>query len=133
MTPKPFPDTGSGRLVLPALLASALLIGGCASSPEAPTGPLERAGSAVGIAEQNDAGRYAATELAAARQKLDEADMAVKEGRMAAAQRLAIEARIEAELAYARTEAAKAAAINAEMKRGAEALTEEMNRTGAQQ
>ena len=38
--------------------------------------------------------------------------------------------RVEAELASARTAAAKAAAVNQEMERGADALTEEMQRAG---
>jgi hypothetical protein len=40
---------------------------------------------------------------------------------------------VTAKLAAARTEAAKAAAINEEMSRGAEALLEEMQRAGDKQ
>jgi len=39
---------------------------------------------------------------------------------------------VEAELAAARTEAAKAAAVNKEMNLGADALAEEMQRAGDQ-
>jgi hypothetical protein len=46
---------------------------------------------------------------------------------------LADESRVEAELAAARTEALKAAAVNTEMARGADALNEELQRAGDQQ
>ena len=49
---------------------------------------------------------------------------------MIAAERFAQEARVQAELASARTASAKAAAVNKEMERGADALTEEMQRAG---
>lgn len=129
----PFPNPNPLRLSLLAVLASGLLITGCASTPPAPTSSLDEARSAVVSAEQYDAGRFAAAELGDARQKLDQANTAVKEERMAEAEQLAVEARVGAELAYAKTEAAKAAAVNAEMQRGADALTDEMDRTGAQQ
>jgi hypothetical protein len=49
---------------------------------------------------------------------------------MILAERFAQESRVQAELASARTEAAKAAAVNKEMERGAVALAEEMERAG---
>jgi hypothetical protein len=52
---------------------------------------------------------------------------------MVVAQRLAEQSRVEADLALARTEEAKATDINQEMKRGADALTEEMQRSGGQE
>lgn len=129
----PFSGTGSLRLVLLAVVTSGFLLAGCASTPPAPTSSLDAARMAVVSAERFDAGRFAVSELGAARQKLALAETAVREERMAEAERLAVEAKVEAELAYAKTEATKAAAINAEMQRGAEALTEEMQRTGEQQ
>ena len=45
----------------------------------------------------------------------------------------ALAKRVQAELASARSEAAQAAAVNKEMGRGADALTEEMQRAGAKQ
>lgn len=129
----PFPNPNPLRLFLLAVLASGFLITGCASPPPAPTSSLDEARSAVASAEQYNAGRFAAAELGDARQKLDQANTAAKEERMVEAEQLAVEARVGAELAYAKTEAAKAAAINAEMQRGADALTDEMDRTGEQQ
>jgi hypothetical protein len=52
---------------------------------------------------------------------------------MILAEQLAQESRISAELAFARTESAKATEINREMSRSAEALRDEMRRTGEQQ
>ncbi len=129
----PFPHAGSLRNCLLVVAIGAFLLTGCASTPPAPTDSLNDARSAVVNAERYEAGRYAASELGEARQKLAQANTAVEEERMVEAERLAEEAEVAAELAYARTEAAKAEAINAEMRRGADALTEEMNRTGAQQ
>lgn len=115
-----------------AIFASGLFISGCASAPPAPTSALDAAQVALVNAERSDAGRFAAAELAAAREKLAQADMAVREGRMKQAERLALEARMDAELAHGKTEAEKAAAINEEMQRDSDALTEEMDRTGGQ-
>jgi hypothetical protein len=61
------------------------------------------------------------------------ADKSVAAEDMILAQRLAEQATVTAKLATARTEAAKAEAVNEEMRRGAEALTEEMQRAGDQQ
>lgn len=112
------------------------LVAGCASMPEAPTSSLDAARTAIANADKADAGQYAAAELSEARQKLALADTAVSqktEKNMIMAGRLADESRVEAELASARSAAAKAAAVNQEMNRGADALTEEMQRAGEQQ
>jgi hypothetical protein len=52
---------------------------------------------------------------------------------MVQAERLAHESRIAAELASARTEAAKAEEVNDELRRSAEALEAELKRAGAPQ
>lgn len=115
------------------LAALMLLAGACASTPPAPTRSLDAARTAVTNAEKADAGRFAAAELGEAREKLASADSAVAGNSMLAAERLADQARVEAELASARTEAAKAVAVNKEMSLGSEALGEEMQRAGDQQ
>lgn len=114
------------------LMSAALLVAACSSAPLAPTASLTAAKTAIANAERADAGRFAGEELGAARQKLALADNAVNEERMILAARLADEARAEADLAFARTEAAKAAEVNQEMGRGADALLEEMQRAGDQ-
>ena len=127
------------RLTRAALLSSVLalslgLLSACASAPAvAPTASLTEAREAIARAEQSDGRQHASGELDQAKQKLVMAERAVDREDMVEAERLADEAAVAAKLASARTESAKAAEINREMGRGAEALTEEMRRTGEQQ
>jgi len=121
------------RLTGAAGLAGVILLAGaCASTPPAPTRELDAARIAVTTAEKADAGRFAAVELGEAREKLAQADSAVNGKNMLAAARLAEQARVEAELASARTDAAKAMAVNVDMRKGNEVLRDEMQRTGDQ-
>lgn len=115
-------------LVLPMLIFA-----GCASAPPARPASLADAEQAIRTAEKQDASRYAAAELDEARQKLVSADRAVAANNLISADRLGQEAQATAELATARTEATKAAAINVEMARSTQALTEEMQRAGERQ
>jgi hypothetical protein len=94
---------------------------------------MDAAKVAITAAEKADASHFAGAELGEARQKLTLAGSAVKVENMVAAQQFAEQSRVEAELALAKTEEAKAVAVNAEMSRSAEALTEEMQRAGDQQ
>ena len=114
------------------LTGAILLATACASTPSAPTRALDAARTAISNAERADAGRYAAAELGEARQKLASADSAVQDQSMLVAEQFAEQSRVEADLASARTEAAKAAAVNKEMNLGADALSEEMQRAGDQ-
>ncbi|MEX1993939.1 MAG: DUF4398 domain-containing protein [Steroidobacteraceae bacterium] len=107
------------------------LLAACASAPPAPQSALDAARVAISNAEKSDANRHAGAELGEARQKLALADGAVRQESMIEAERLALQARVQAELASARTAAAKAALVNAEMQRGVDALNEEMQRAGA--
>lgn len=107
-----------------------MLVAACASAPPAPDAALEAAKVAISNAEKADASHYAGAELGEARQKLASADNAVRDESMILADRLAQESRVQAELASARTEAAKALEVNKEMERGADALTEELQRAG---
>ena len=119
--------------LLPPLLAGVLLLGGCASTPPAPTAQLAAAHQAIADAERVDAGRYAAGEIGEARSKLVQADAAVATQHMVAARRLAVESHTEADLATAITAARKATAENAQLQRGNDALTEEMQRNSGGQ
>lgn len=114
------------------LACGIILLAACATTPP-PSSALDAASGAITNAERANAGRFAAGELGEAREKLAQANRAVSDKNMVLAERLANEARVSADLAYARTEAAKAAGINKEMGRGAEALDEEMQRAGDQQ
>ena len=118
------------RLIAAGLMGVLMLLAACASTPPAPDSALDAAKVAISNAEKADAGQFAGAELGEAREKLASADSAVREENMIAAERFAQEARVQAELASARTASAKAAAVNKEMERGADALTEEMQRAG---
>ena len=62
-----------------------------------------------------------------------QADAAVAKQHMVAARRLAVESHTEADLATAITAARKATAENAQLQRGNDALTEEMQRNSGGQ
>jgi chemotaxis protein histidine kinase CheA len=112
-------------LLVPAAL---LLLAACASTPPMPAANLQAAQQAIVNAERLDAGVHAAAELSEARNRLASAQRAVSEENMLAAEWLADEARAGAELAAARTGAAKAKAVNEDMKRGTTTLVDEMQR-----
>jgi Domain of unknown function (DUF4398) len=113
------------RIAVPAIL---LLTAACASTPPIPSASLQAAQQSIANAERVEAGTHAASELSEARAKLSAAQKAVAQEEMLSAGWLADEARAEADLAVARTSAAKAAAVNADMERSNAALVEEMQR-----
>ena len=123
-------NSGRRPFVAAGLTGLLMLLAACASAPPAPDSALDAAKVAISNAEKADASHYAGAELGEARQKLALADDAVREESMVLAERLAQQSRVQAELASARTVAAKAAEVNKEMERGADALTEEMQRAG---
>lgn len=116
------------RLPEAVAIAAVLLLAACASTPPAPTASLQAAKQAISDAERADAAKYAPEDLSDARTRLSSADTAVADRKMIIADRFAMEARAGAELASAKTTAAKANAVNAEMKRGTGTLIEEMQR-----
>ena len=105
-----------------------LLLAACASTPPAPTGNLQAAQQAIAAAERSEAARYAPGELSEAHTKLALADTAITERKMVVAEHFADQSRAEAELASAKTSAAKANAVNDEMKRSNSTLVDEMKR-----
>ena len=117
-----------GGAIRPALaLATALALGACASTP-APTAALDAAHLAISDAERGEAGKFAAGDLADARSKLEQADSAVASKQMPQAERFANEARVDAELAQARTADVKAKTVNADMQRSNGNLIDELQR-----
>jgi hypothetical protein len=118
-----------GSRLLTALgFTGVLLLAACASTPPAPTANLQAAQQAIAAAERSEAARYAPGELSEAHTKLASADTAVMEKKMVAAEHFADQSRAEAELASAKTSAAKANAVNDEMKRSNGTLVDEMKR-----
>ena len=113
--------------LLAAISSAAVLAAGCASTP-APTAQIESAQQAIDDAERAEAAKHASPEMSQARSKLAAANTAVQNKDMEQAARLAEEARVDAELASARTAAVKAQAANEEIRRSNRALLEEMDR-----
>jgi len=124
----PIEFTRSARRRLRMTLPMLLLCGVAFAKPPIPTTNLDSAQQAISNAERVEAATFAAVELGEARSKLAAAQQAVSEKEMVAAAQLADEARASAELAAARTGAAKAAAVNADIKRNTATLVEEMQR-----
>jgi alpha-beta hydrolase superfamily lysophospholipase len=130
----PIEITRSARRRLRMTLPVLLLCGSAFAGTPIPTTNLQAAQQAIANAERVEAPTFAAVELGEARSKLAAAQQAVSEKEMVAAAQLADEARAAAELAAARTSAAKANAVNADIKRSTATLVEEMQRkTGDKQ
>lgn len=114
------------HFLLASVIAAAMT--GCSSSPLAKTAEMERAERTIDRVEQARAGQYASNELAQAKQKLQAANNALLEKDTVSADRYAIEATLDAELAQARAELAQANSVNDEMKNNISILQQEMLR-----
>ncbi len=126
-------DGMHGRAVSGLGLVSIVMLAGCTSIKE-PTVAFAAAEQSIASADRARIAEAAAPELREAREKLAAARAAAAERRMLEAERLALESRVDADLATARSEASKAIAVNDEMKRSTDALTQEMQRkSGAKQ
>ncbi|HEX2585814.1 MAG TPA: DUF4398 domain-containing protein [Steroidobacteraceae bacterium] len=118
------------RLHLAATLVSmggALLLSACVSTPE-PALAMSAAQQAISAAER---GRNAGTpspELTEAHEKLTAAETAIRADKMDKAEHLALESRVDAELASAKFAAAKEQSANDEIRRSTNMLTQEMQR-----
>jgi hypothetical protein len=114
-----------------AAMSGMLLLAACASTPP-PTQALQAAELAIGNAEQARVADYASPELSEAREKMAAAKAAVHEENMEKAQRLAEQARVDAELALAKSGTGRANTVNDEMRKSTETIKQEMQRnTGA--
>lgn len=113
-----------------AIVAVGLILTACASAPAATPASLTTAKATIANAEQSDARRYAGADLDEANQKLAQAEKMIASEQLLKAERLAKESQLASEFAMARTEAAKAAAINRQLEQDARALNEELDRTG---
>jgi Domain of unknown function (DUF4398) len=116
-----------GRAACGLGVLSALLLVACTTIPE-PTAALAAAEQAIATADRSRVADIASPELRQAREQLAAARAAAQGQRMAEAERLALESRVDAELASARIDAAKAKAVNEEMRRSTETLRQEMQR-----
>lgn len=116
-----------GRAAVVAL-GGALLLAACASTPPEPTVAMKAAEQAISSAEVARVADAASPELSEAREKLTASKTAAQDKRMVDAERLALESRVDAELAAAKAEAVKAKAVNDEMMRSTATLAQEMQR-----
>ncbi len=116
--------SASRWLIMTTVLLSVMA---CSSVP-APVAALAAAEQAILTAEQARVNTYAASELAEARKKLQDARAAVVQKDMLQASRLAQQSKLDAELALARAGAAESMAVNDEMKKSTEILQQEMLR-----
>lgn len=132
MTPSTSPLATRSRLQQALTVTALLTLVACASVPLPPTEALQAAELAITNAEKARVADYASPELGMARDKLTAARSAVEQEEMVLAQRLAEQSRVDAELAMAKAEVAKAKLVNDEMKKSTESLKQEMQRnTGA--
>lgn len=112
-------------------VAAVVLLGGCAGTPEAPHQALARAEASINSAERSGARQYGTRELDAAREHLRQARTAVDQEEMAAAERHAEKAALDAELAAAMARNQKARDSVRELNESIDILREEIARNRA--
>lgn len=105
-----------------------LVLAACSSTPLSATDEMLKAERTIARAEQDRVGQYAASELAEARQKLQAARSALLLRDVVNADRYAEQASLDAELAVARADLAKANRVNEEMTNSQSILQQEMLR-----
>jgi hypothetical protein len=113
-----------------ALAAAALgvLLAGCASTPP-PTEQLAAGTAAYETARGVGAQQFAPSEFAMAQQKIEQAQLAMKDGEHERARRLAEQAEADARLASAMTASARSQAAMAEIQQSLQTLQDELRRT----
>lgn len=122
-------------LLLGLLMITAVVLG-CASNERVVTTTvseqeLVRARASIAQAEQAGAAQYGSAQLALAREKLREAELAANDGEDARAERLAVEAALDAELAGAITRNEQTQALVSEVRSGLDTLEGELRRSGS--
>lgn len=110
---------------LPILAALLLLVAACATTPPDPR-LLSNAEQAISVARQAGAEEYAPLELRFALEQLEAARLQLDNNQGTAARRLADESEIEAQLALARTRAARVRADLAERQQDLERLQNDL-------
>jgi hypothetical protein len=122
-------------LLLGLVLFSAALLG-CASNSEVATSAYEqdlsRARASIAAAEQAGAAEYGNAELALARDKLRAAEEAAEDGALERAQRLAVEADLDADLAAAITRNEQTQSLVGEVRSGLSTLEDELRRSDSE-
>lgn len=114
-------------MIVPALVGGMVLTAGCASTPP-PNEQLAVSKAAVENAGGADTLEFAPVELKSARDKLAEAERAMRNKDYPRARRLAAEAEVDARLAQSKANAAKADRAVAEAQESIRVLREELQR-----
>jgi hypothetical protein len=113
-------------------LAGAALVTACASTPPEPVVSMQAAQQAIAAADRARVPDSNSPELSEAREKFTAAQVAVQSKHMIEADQLAQESRVDAELASAKIDTAKARVVNTEMQHSTDTLNQEMNRTSGE-
>lgn len=119
----------AGRVLLSGVALSALATLAACSSVPVPTEQLAVSRAAVESAERSGAPEFAAAELLRARQKLDQAQEALRKEDNERARRLAEQAEVDAQLAQARANSQRSRAAVNEVEQSIRALRTEAMRT----
>ncbi len=112
--------------VIGALLAS-LVLAACSSAAAKPDDAMVRAKTAVDQATSAGSAQYAAMDLNSAQSELQTANAAETKGDYKQARYMAEDAEADAELALAKTQAAKAAEAAKQVRQGNQALQDQVN------
>lgn len=115
------------------VLASALTLAACATTPDRPTSELAMAKATVEQAQTNGAQQYSPHHLNTAREKLATAQTLAEEGENERAARLAREAEADAQLAAAEAQLEKDREALAEVEENLATLQRELERKQRQQ
>ncbi len=127
MTQHSYKNVRSGKVV--ALAGIALALGGCASPDERPAADLQSAQSALQQAVATDARKYEPVLLNDAQNKVADAEDLIDQKQYQKAERLLQEATVDAQLAGARSETAKARQAVEEVNRNIESLRQRINQS----
>lgn len=120
------PVTSRSAIAIVMFIA-AIALSGCGSPAPRPDNALVRAKTAVDQATTADSQQYAAVDLNNAESKLQTANEAESKGNYKRARYLAEEAQVDAELALAKTQAAKAEEAAKQVQQGNQALQNQVN------
>lgn len=117
---------------VPFVLGGAVWVAGCATSGSPAQDELVRAAASVDAAEQAGAYEHGSAEMNLARQKLAAAERAQQQGDDRQAQRLAVEADLDAELALAKADNRQLQAAVAELQESIRTLQQDLRRSEQQ-
>ena len=116
------------QFLVPAMLASALFVGACATQGPPPVADLAVARTSVSQADAAGAAQYAPVEFLNARNKLASAEAAMRDKRYDDARAYTDEAAADADLAERKSRAMKATSAAMELQRSNAVLGSEIDR-----